>query len=227
MSAGEENLRSLGHSYYIYGLPGESIPCVSRTRYNGLGSRIPLWRASLTLWPKDGSLMKFLCKLVVSILPFPLVGLVFLKAPFGLVWSVGLSCLAFLAWWLLGSWLGIARPRLGSPLGLLFGVGIGAVLVVSSFAAIGVAKGYPVEFQPPAKFWLVQWPIQQLRPACLEETFMRAGTVHFLASFFGPGWGYLGGSLPLRNNAFLDRAIQLGTPLRHLLRRSSAFCRIS
>lgn len=85
--------------------------------------------------------MKLLWKLAISILPFPLAGLAGLKTPFGPAWSIGVSCLAFCIWWLLCRWQGIARPRLGSPLGLLLGVGIGVVLVVSSLTAIGVMEG--------------------------------------------------------------------------------------
>jgi len=127
-------------------------------------------------------------------------GLVFLKAPLGPVWGplwgIVLSCLTLLAWRLLSAWQGIAGPRLGSPFGLLLGVGIGAILTVCSVIAMGVVGGYPVELHPPSRFMLLNWPAQQVRAACLEETFVRGGTVHFLTSFFGPGWGYFCGSVP-------------------------------
>ena len=144
--------------------------------------------------------MKLLRKLGISLLPFPLMGLVLLAAPLGPVWgppgSIVLSCLAFLAWRLLSHRQGIAGPRLGSPFGLLLGVGIGAILTICSVIAMGIVAGYPLEFHPPSRFMLLYWPAQQVRAACLEETFVRGGTVHFLASFFGPAWGYLGGSVP-------------------------------
>jgi len=61
---------------------------------------------------------------------------------------------------------------------------------------MGVVGRYPVEFHPLSPDMLLVKLSSQTRPACLEETFMRGGTVHFLAGFFGPGWAYLGGSIP-------------------------------
>lgn len=140
--------------------------------------------------------MRFLCRLVLSILPFPLVGLVCLKTPSGPVWSMGFSCLAFLAWCLLSRWQGIAGPRLGSPFALLHGVGIGVLLTIASVIALGIVEGYPIGFDPPSADMLCHRMVSSIRPACVEETFMRGGTVHFVAGFFGPGWAYLGGSAP-------------------------------
>ena len=140
--------------------------------------------------------MRLLCRLVICVLPFPLAALVLLKAPGGPVWSVVFSCLAFLIWRLLSLWQGVAGPRIGSPLGLLLGLGIGIILTVCAVIAMGVVGGYPVAFHPVSSDMLLVKLASQVRPACIEETFTRAGTVHFLASFFGPGWGYLGGSVP-------------------------------
>lgn len=142
--------------------------------------------------------MKVACRLAISILPIPLffLAMLVLKGPARPLLSIVLSCLAFLAWWLLSSWQGIARPRVGSPLGLLLGVALGAMLTIGSVAAMGVVGAYPFDFQPFPADALVGSMKHHIRPACVEETFVRAGTVHFLASFFGAGWGYLGGSIP-------------------------------
>jgi membrane protease YdiL (CAAX protease family) len=145
--------------------------------------------------------MSFLRKLVISLLPAPLLvaaGLICIRFHWrpGPVSSILLSCLAFLAWRLASARQGIPGPRLGSPLGLLLGVGIGAVLTICSIIAMGVVGGYPFELHPPSDFTLLHWPAQQVQAACLEETFVRGGSVHFLASFFGSGWAYLGGSVP-------------------------------
>lgn len=138
--------------------------------------------------------MKFLCKLIISLLPFPLAILVLVKAPHGWVWSIAISCLAFFVWQRLSAWQGIAGPRLGSPLGLLRGVCIGIALTLCAIIARDIAGGYPLKFHPcslnlPARL------ASEARPACIEETFLRGGNVHFLAGFFGTGWGYLGGSI--------------------------------
>ncbi len=97
------------------------------------------------------------------------------------------------------------RSALGSPLGLLLGLGIGTLLMILSVAAMGIIQGYPFAMHSPSGFTLLQWPRQQIRPACLEETFIRGGTVHFLASFFGLGWAYLGSSVPFALIHFLTR----------------------
>ncbi len=170
--------------------------------------------------------MRLLCKLVISILPFPLMGLIDLGLLrfkiYGPVWgpvlSILLSCLAFLAWRLLSTRQGIAGPRTGSPFGLLVGVALGAILAICSVVAMGVVGGYPVELHPPSRFMLLYWPAQQVHAACLEETFFRGGTVHFLAGFFGPGWAYLGGSVPFALMHFWH----VGFSLRYLACISSA-----
>lgn len=141
--------------------------------------------------------MRILCRLVLCVLPYPLIGFLFyLIGPAGPVRAVLLSCLTFLVWQRLSAWQGIAGPRLGSPWGLLLGLGIGTALTVCCVIAMGFVEGYSFSIHQPSRFTLLRWPVQQIPAACMEETFTRGGTVHFLASFFGPGWAYLGGSVP-------------------------------
>jgi membrane protease YdiL (CAAX protease family) len=145
--------------------------------------------------------MTLLRKLLICLLPIPLLlvcGLVcvhFRWRP-GPVSGMVFSCLTLLVWRVVCAKQGIAAPRVGSPHGLLLGVAIGAVLAICSVAAMGMAGQYPLEIHPPSRFTLLHWPTQQVAAACLEETFVRGGAVHFLASLFGPGWAYLGGSVP-------------------------------
>ena len=60
---------------------------------------------------------------------------------------------------------------------------------------MGVVRACPFEFHPLSTDALLGSLAHHTRPACIEETFVRGGTVHFLASFFGLGWAYLGGSV--------------------------------
>ncbi len=83
---------------------------------------------------------------------------------------------------------------------------------------MGVVGAYPVEFRPPSTEMLLRWLAQQTQPACIEETFMRGGTVYFLASFFGPGWAYLGGSVPFG----LIHLLNPGLTYKHVVCISSA-----
>ena len=105
------------------------------------------------------------------------------------------------AWRLIGRWQGIAGPRLGSPFGLLLGMALGAILTVCSVIAMGIVAGYPFEFHPPSRFMLLHWPAQQVRAACLEETFVRGGTVHFSGELF---WTRLG--IPWRQRSLCAAA---------------------